>query len=165
LLSILAKLFVAFLILLALGYVAYERGYIDLKGNLSITRGTSSGTRVLWTNSNFTIAASDPSSHYGENVSLDAYVFNTFKLRDGTRVYEAYIGSKQALEKNPYDTSRRIVLAYPNGTIEAEGCYHLTGYIAGQATVTTASGAEIHPVFVRAGAVVASPSGCASIVP
>lgn len=158
--NILAKLFVAFMVILALGYVAYERGYIDLEGNLTITRGGGQDARVLWTNENFTRAAGDPASHYGENVSLDAYVFNTLKLKGGARVYEAYVGSKQALEQHPYDASRRILVAYPAGTIGAEGCYHITGYIAGQATITTAGGAEVHPAYVKAGIITPQPGAC-----
>ncbi len=150
----LAKIFVLLIVILALGYAAQQKGLIHIKGNYTITKTTSTGTSsVVWTNGNFSAAASDPQSHYKERVSLDVYIFNSFKLKNGAVAYDAYLGAPAQLQQDPYNTAKRILLTYPNSTITSEGCYHLTGYIAGQATVTTMDGTEVHPVYIRASSV------------
>ena len=150
----LAKIFVLLIVVLALGYVAQQKGLIHIKGNFTITKTTgTSSSSVVWTNGNFSTAASDPQSHYKEPVSLDVYIFNSFKLKNGATAYDAYLGTPAQLQQDPYNTAKRILLTYPNATITSEGCYHVTGYIAGQATVTTLDGTEVHPVYIRASTV------------
>lgn len=148
--SKLVKAVIILILVLGIGYIAQQRGMIDveLNGSVTVGRDGSSGGRLLWVNTNFSQAAPEPRRHIGDRVSLDVYVFNSFTLDNGATAYEAYLGSPTQLSEHPYDTSKRILMTYTEDTIMAEECYHVTGSIAGEATVTTAGGDVIHPAYV-----------------
>ncbi|MEB3806298.1 MAG: hypothetical protein GSR73_02130 [Desulfurococcales archaeon] len=148
--GLLGKLFVLAIVILALGYYADQKGYIDVETEFNIDTG-STGKSVLWTNDNFSLAAASPGDHKDEKVSLDVYVFNSIPLEtdDGTITgYEAYLGGIQQLSSDPFNTGKRIVFSYAPGEVSTDACMHIEGHIYGSSDVTVQSGQVIHPVYI-----------------
>lgn len=151
----LGKIILLILIILAVGYYASLKGYISVETNLTVNTGDTNvaSKPVVWTNANFSKTVGDPARHYKEKVELSVFVFNSFKVNtsNGTvEAYDAYLGSPQELDNNPYDMNKRILVVLDDGTINVNECYHLTGYIAGTSNITTIEGNVIHPVYVVA---------------
>ena len=147
----LGKLVILILVILAIGYYADQKGYINVETQFNITTNTQE-TSKLWTNTNFSQAAIEPKQHINETVKLDIYVFNKLNVQSGNTTitaYEGYLGKGQQLENNPYDTSKRILFT-TSTTLDSNTCYQINGYIAGTSNLFTQSGEQIHPTYIKA---------------
>lgn len=140
------KAVILIIILLAIGYLILTGGEID------INIGTNNTSTTLWTNQNFTNAATNPLDHKGDKVSLDLLVFNQLNASGKTGV-EAYMGTTQQLQDNPTDESRRVYISYdPTTTTPPQpgDCIHVTGTIQGQAHITTLDGDTVNVTYIQA---------------
>lgn len=147
----LGKLLILILVLLAIGYYADQKGYINVETQFNITANTQEN-RKLWVNNNFTQAAIEPKQHINETIKLDIYVFNKLNIQSGNTTitaYEGYLGNEQQLENNPYDTSKRILFT-TGTTLDINTCYQIEGHIAGTSNLITQSGEQVHPTYVKA---------------
>ena len=138
-------------ILLFLALLAGAGYYLDRKGLVDVDVKVERGP-AAWGDGNFTRAAGDPQAHAGDNVTLTLLVFNRLTLdtpHGPVTAYEAYHGGRAALEADPYDEARRVVLHPTSGSLPLGECVRVEGYIAGQATVTTADGKTIHPAYIQ----------------
>ncbi len=147
----LGKLVILILVILAIGYYADQKGYINVETQFNITTNTQE-TSKLWTNTNFSQAAIEPKQHINETVKLDIYVFNKLNVQSGNTTitaYEGYLGNEQQLENNPYEASKRILFT-TSTTLDINTCYQINGYIAGTSNLITQSGEQIHPAYIKA---------------
>ena len=125
----------------------------NLRDHVHIEAGLR-GSENLWTNANFTEAASDPEEHRGDRVELEGLFFNTLSYdnNEGLVGLEIYLGGKDELVGNPLDTSKRILAGY-NSTLASSlsygDCLHLKGHIAGKAMITTMDGHVIEPAYIK----------------
>jgi hypothetical protein len=133
-------------ILLGIGYLALNNGEINI--NLTTQKQSSN----MWTNNNFTQAATDPTSHKGDHVNLTLIMFNNLDI-SGLKGMEAYLGTLQQLQANPYDTSRRVYLSYNPETLNENvvpgDCIHITGTIEGVAHINTQDNKLINVTYIK----------------
>ncbi|MCE4614519.1 MAG: hypothetical protein F7B60_03200 [Desulfurococcales archaeon] len=147
-------IFIVIIILLGIGYLALNNGEINI--NLSTQKESSN----LWTNDNFTQAATDPMSHKGDKVNLTLLMFNNLDI-SGLKGMEAYLGTVQQLQANPMDASRRVYISYNPETLTdniAPGdCIHITGTIEGIAHITTQDNSLINVTYIKTGTIEETP--------
>ncbi|MEB3756977.1 MAG: hypothetical protein GSR79_09015 [Desulfurococcales archaeon] len=142
------------IVLLGIGYLAMNNGEINI--NLTTQKETSN----LWTNENFTQAATDPMNHKGDKVNLTLLMFNNLDIQ-GLKGMEAYLGTVQQLQSNPMDASRRVYLSYNPEALKDNvvpgDCIHITGTIEGVAHITTQDNSHINVTYIKTNTIEETP--------
>jgi len=149
------KLIIGLLLIALVGYAVINTplsSYVKSHVEFNVSFGSP---KNIWVNSNFTEATGNLGEHSGDRVEIDGLLFNamSYNNSEGRVGLEVYLGNKQQLVKAPLDTTRRILVGYNStlaGTLSYGDCIHVSGHIAGEATVTTLDGHVIKPPYIKA---------------